>query len=225
MSVQKQDHASVKVISVGVSGTGKSTLVEKLIRQERGVKWFFIFDHKDGDMSRRFGVPPCFDEDALIQAVEAGGFVLFDPRKMFESDKERGFSWYCWWLWQVKRFLKGRKILCADELEALCDERSKPRSLLRILDEGRTFQMDCFFIAQSMNGLHNQVRKQITEVFAFRQGDANGIKWLDERFPPGIPWTTLPNGIWHYKNTTTGKVLSGGEAFEPKGAERDLRGL
>lgn len=225
--MQKQDHPSIKVVSVGVSGTGKSTLFEKLIRRERGVRWYFLYDHKDSDLSRRFGVRPCFDEDDLIAAIVRGGFVIFNPAKMFPGRKEKGFAWFCWWLWKIKTELRGRKILGADELEALCDENSKPRDLVRILDEGRTYQFDCFFIAQSMNGMHNQVRKQITEIFAFRQGDKNGIDFLEKKFPrePKIDWENLPNGIWRYKNTITGKVASGGKAFEPKGAERDLRGL
>lgn len=227
MSAQKQDHGSVKVVIVGVSGTGKSTLFERLIKKERGVKWIFLYDHKSGDLARRFGVRPCFDEDELIEAIERGGYVIFDPRKKFPGDKAKGFAWFCWWLWEIKDCLRGRKLFGADELEALCDERSKPRTLLRILDEGRTYQFDCFFIAQSMNGMHNQVRKQITEIFAMRQGDVNGIAFLDGKFPRElkIDWENLPNGIWHYKNTQSGKVTSGGQAFEPKGIERDLRGL
>lgn len=227
MSAQVQEHPSVKVCSVGVSGTGKSTLFEKLIRRERGVRWVFLYDHKEGDLARRFNVPACTTEDELIRKIERGGFVIYRPEKMFPGNKAKGFEWFCWWLWKIKNELHGRKILGADELEALCDERSKPRDLLRILDEGRTFQFDCFFIAQSMNGMHNQVRKQITEIFAFRQGDENGIDFLAGKFPrePKIDWEKLPNGIWQYKNTITGKVTHGGTSFTPKGAERDLRGL
>jgi hypothetical protein len=227
VNVQKQDHPSIKIICVGVSGVGKNTLWEKLVRREKGVRWYFLYDHKDRDFQRRFGVKPCYTEDDLIAAIVRGGFVVFNPAKMFPGKKEKGWAWFCWWLWKIKGELRGRKIIGCDELEAVCPERARPHSFLRILDEGRTYQFDGFFIAQSMNGMHNQVRKQITEIFAFRQGDKNGCDWLDEKFPreTRIEWEKLPNGIWHYKNTTTGKIATGGKAFKPKGAERDLSGL
>ena len=46
MSVQKFDHVSLKVLITGCSGTGKTTLFEKLVRAEKAPRKFF-FDHLD----------------------------------------------------------------------------------------------------------------------------------------------------------------------------------
>jgi len=225
MSAQVQDHPSIKVAISGTSGTGKSTLFETLIRRERA-KWIFLYDHKDGDLARRFKVKACFDEEQIYAAIERGdAIIIFNPAKHFPGKPEEGFKFFCELLWALKSLIRGKKIFGADELDALVDARCEPEPLCKILDQGRTFQFDCFFICQAMNGIHNQVRKQFTEIFAFKQGDKNGVGWLEEKGfnPPEL--FDLKNGEWHYKNLLNGDSQKGGKAFIPKNAKRDLRGL
>lgn len=227
MSVQKQDAPSIKVAIPGVSGTGKSTLFENLIRRENA-RWVFLYDHKDGDLARRFKVRACFDEEQLLDAVQRGGLVIFNPAKLFPGNREEGFHWFCRYVWLAKSHLRGKKIFGSDELDALVDVHSKPDDLCVILDEGRTFQIECMFICQAMNSMHNQVHKQFTEIFAFRQGSKNAAEWLVEKdcgFFNESELMTLKNGLWLYKNTNNGETQRGGTAFHPKNARRNLRGL
>ena len=117
MSNQKSDHPSVKVVCVGTSGTGKTTLFMRLIARVRA-DWVFIYDHKDGDMSRRWGVPSCSSADDLFEAVGAGKrTVVFNPHEMFPGDSEAGFGFFCRFVWEVGRELRGVKLLIADELD------------------------------------------------------------------------------------------------------------
>lgn len=223
MSVQRQDAPSVKVAIPGVSGTGKTTLCEKLIRRERAKK--LIFDHKGGDFSRRFGVKPCWNLDDLVASVESGGMTIYNPGREYPGHPEKGFAFFCDFVFQVCTVVKGRKLFVADELDMLVDSRSEPEELCIILDQGRTFEIGCIFICQAMNGIHNQVRKQFTEVFAFRQGDKNGVDWLEEKGFDREKLTALKNGQWLYKNLNTGETASGGKAFNPPNASRNLKGL
>ena len=205
-----------------MSGVGKSTLFEKLIRRE-SARWIFIYDHKDGDMARRFKIRPCYSLDDLEVATERGGFVIFNPGRMFPGEPERGFDFFVQWVWPICKLLPGKKILASDELDDLLEDARKP--LCVILDQGRTFQIDCVFICQSMNAVHNQVRKQFTEIFAFRQGDKNGTLWLQDKGFSESELLTLKNGEWLYRNLNTGHFEKGGSPFTPKNAGRNLKGL
>jgi hypothetical protein len=225
MSLQKQDAASVKVAICGISGSGKTTLFEKLIRREKGVRWVFVYDHKQGDMARRFGVKPCFDGESLERAMERGKFVCFNPSLNFAGKKAEGFKFFCKLVWAIAKEFHGKKILAVDELDALVDARREPEELCEILDEGRTFELQCFFIMQAMNGIHNQVRKQLTEIFCMIQGDKNGLEFFEERGMDVAEIKTLKHGEFIYQNKNTGQLQRGGKAFRPKNAGRDLRGL
>lgn len=223
MNTQVQDHPSVKGVIVGVSGLGKSTLFEKLINRETA-DWIFLYDHKGGDLARRFG-PSCFNLEQLVAATDRGGFVIFDPSKLFPGKPEKGFEFFCNFAWTVGRELKGVKIFGSDELDALIDPRNAPDDFLQMLDQGRTYQFNIYMIAQAMNTLHNLVRKQFTEIFAFRQGDSNGEAWLVGKGFDDAELQRLRPGEWLYANTNTGHRARGGKSFVPKNSGRDLRGL
>jgi hypothetical protein len=225
MNIQKQDHPSIKVIVVGISGTGKTTLWEKIVTREKKAKYLFLFDHKAGDFARRFKIKPCSDVDELNAAALRGGIIIFDPSKHFAGQPEEGFRFFCKWVWEIGCLLPGLKIVGADELDDLLDTRNEPEALCKILDQGRTFQFDCYFIAQSMNGLHNQVRKQFTEIFAFAQGDKSGLEYLIGKGFNGQELLSLKYGEWLYKNRLTSYEEKGGAAFQPKNSSRNLKGL
>ncbi len=112
-----------------------------------------------------------------------------------------------------------------DELDLLIDPRNAPDDFLALLGVGRTYKIDVFAIAQSMNALHNGVRKQFTEIFAMRQGDKTGLEYLIAKGFDGQKLLNLPNGCWLYKHTETGKFADGGESFTLKNSGRNLTGL
>lgn len=229
---QKQDHASIKLAISGISGSGKTTLLEKILTKEvnrlGGLLqrfWIFIYDHKDGDFARRFRIKPCRNKAELNAAVASGCIVIFDPGEMFPGKSDEGFEWFNEYVWALRSILHGVKIMVADELDALVSTSSKPYWLCVILDQGRTFQFDCYFICQATNAIHNQVRKQFREIFVMMQGDKNGLTWLIEKGFDPVEINALKNGQFLYKNLNTGYSARGGKAFKPKNSDRDLSGL
>ena len=102
------DHHSLKVLITGTSGTGKTTLWEELVRKEKArVK--FVFDHQ-GEFTRRFDQPAVFDPEQLCAATGKGGWVIFDPVKMFPGRSDAGFAFFCDYVLTVCETVRGRKI-------------------------------------------------------------------------------------------------------------------
>jgi energy-coupling factor transporter ATP-binding protein EcfA2 len=203
MNVQVYDHPSKKVLITGTSGTGKTTLLEKLLRKEKA-RYKFVFDHQ-GEFAHRFKVEPCYGPENLCEAVAAGGWVCFDPVQMYPGKTPEAFSFFCDFAFCMATTQKGRKIFICDELQKLVDNAKTPDELMCILDTGRRYQLDFFGISQAPNLIHNAIRNQLTEVYTFRQSDENAIKFLDAN---GFNETQVRNLKGHdylWRNLSTGE--------------------
>jgi GTPase SAR1 family protein len=209
MPTENFDWPSCKVLYTGNSGSGKTTLLEKTVKKEKA-RWKFVYDHKHGEFCKRFGTTPCFDGADLDEALERGGFVVFDPIHSFKGKPEEGFSFWCKWVQAICENSKGRKLFICDELQKLMDTRNEPDDLITILDTGRVYQIDCYMITNASNGIHNRVRQQITEVYAFKQGDKNACEWLEQKGFDREKLLTMPKFKYVWKNLDTGETREGG---------------
>src|SRR5688572_148294 len=114
--MSNQSHPAVRVIVVGVSSTGKTTLWQKLIERE-DAEFYIFYDHKNseagspiGDISRRLNVPPCYSFAEADAALKANSpVVIFDPSKLYPGKPEKGFEDFSTWIWSRGKILKGRK--------------------------------------------------------------------------------------------------------------------
>lgn len=211
MSLQKFDHPSDKRLVTGVSGAGKTTLFEKLVRKEKSGRKF-VYDHQ-GEFSRRFNVTPVYWPDDLSAATARGGWIVFDPVQMFPGKSPGGFEFFCDYVLAVSAELNGRKLFCCDELQKLIGNSREPEELLAVLDTGRRYQIDCFFISQAPNRIHNGVRNQLTYVYTFRQSDDTALAYLQENgFDPGAV-RNLPKGVFLWRNLDSGESGKGGNPF------------
>lgn len=211
MSTQKFDHKSLKVMVAGVSGTGKTTLFEKLIRSEKSPRKFF-FDHQ-GEFSLRFELKPIFGVNELPEAFGSGGNICFDPVKEFAGKSPEAFEFFSDLIFETIQNCKGRKIFICDEIQMLCDPHEIPEGLMKILDTGRRYQTDCFFITNALNGIHNRVRNQITMLYAFRMVEKNSLKFCEENGFDSEKIRNLKNGEYVWRNFNTGESGEGGKAF------------
>lgn len=217
MSVQVFNHPSKKVLVTGVSGTGKTTLFEKLIRNEKA-RWKFVFDHQ-GEFSARFGHKAATDISELCEQTARAGYVIFDPVKFANepgTDGERrglpgAFAFFCDYVFAMSETLRGRKIIVCDELQKLVTNTKTPDELLCILDTGRRYQLDFFAISQAPNLIHNAIRNQITEVFSFRQNDKNAVQYLADSGFDENKIRNLERFAYLWRNLATGEDnFSGG---------------
>ena len=203
MSNQVFSHPSCKVILSGASGTGKTTKFEKLIRKSKA-RWKFVFDHQ-GEFSPRFGQSACYDAEQLCQASARGGWIIFDPVQMYPGDLETGFLFFCDFVFEISKTLKGHKLFCCDELQMLVTPSTAPVELKTILQTGRRYQLDFYAITNALNAIHNSIRNQTTEIYSFLQSDKNAIAYLTEN---GFDETQIRNlgqfeDLW--RNLRTGE--------------------
>ena len=203
MSVQKFDHPSDKRLITGVSGTGKTTLFAKLLKAEKA-RWKFVYDHQ-GEFSTRFGALPIRDIETLCQKTAYGGYIVFDPVALFPGKSADGFRFFCDYVFSVSETLKGRKMFCCDELQKLTSNTEEPAELMAILETGRRYQLDCLFISQSPNRIHNGIRNQLTEVYTFRQSDERALIYLEQNGFPAEQVRNLERFKYLWRNLETGE--------------------
>jgi GTPase SAR1 family protein len=206
--MQKYDAKSVKLLFIGKSGSGKTTLAWKLFLQ-RKARLKFIYDHKAMEFSLRYGIPPCFTKEEMVEAIKSGRQIIcFCPMKTFPGEPERGFEVFCKFVFNISEVVPGVILLMADELQRLVGIYARPKPLLNICDIGRTYEIECYFIASASNTIHNLVRGQITEVYCFtHSGDC---KWEVENGFDETAIRTIKKGVYVRRNIDTGETDTGG---------------
>lgn len=217
---QNFDHPSYKVLVTGCSGTGKTTLFERLIRKEKA-QWKFIYDHQ-GEFAARFNVPCVATAAALEEKTLKKGWVVFDPLHEFAerpptkeglTGLQQGFEFFCEYVFLTGQNCAGRKLLCCDELQSLTDNRNPPAPLVKVCEMGQRLQIDVFCISQAPNRIHNSLRNQFTDVYTFRQSDETAIKYLVDNGFDDNEVRNLAKFEYVHRNLRTGEVKKSRESL------------
>lgn len=219
MNAQNFNHVGKKVLVTGVSGTGKTTLFERLLRSEKA-RIKFVFDHQ-GEFAPRYDLPAVVDMEGLYKSASTGGWCVFDPIKLCDWEDSDGrrlgidgaFALWLEVVFEICKTVSGRKLIVCDELQKLTGTRGEPTEFLTILDTGRRFQTDLFCISQAPNRIHNGIRNQLTKVYTFRQSDSNALQYLKANGFDEQQVRDLPRGKYLWRDLDTGETGDGGKAF------------
>ena len=201
-----------KILIVGVSGAGKSTFALRYLLADQSQQ--FIFDHR-AEFTERLRLPACRSFEELQTAVDQRRrVIMFDPCEEFTGDLWGAFDFFTNWTFQIADALPGRKLLVADELQAIIDNHKPlPWGMAATVEMGRKAQLDFLGCSLSYNEIHNVIRTQATEIVAFRQGDDLGTAALRSKGFDEAKLANLPLLSYLARDLRTGTETAGAIKF------------
>lgn len=170
------DHPSTKILVTGKSGSGKTTYGLRVLSNAR-YDYRFVFDG-ESELASRLRLKPCRSPDALMTSL-SGRWVLFDPVPAFASPAQ-GLAFFCEWSFQMCARLPGRKLIMIDELWKYTNANTVPKELELVVFTGRRVGLDCLFLSQRPNRIHNSIRDALSEIVCFRLQDKNSLEFVRE---------------------------------------------
>lgn len=137
-----------------------------------------VYDH-EGEFALRSGHAPCFSHAEMVAHAKTG-VIVYDPSQQFAGDLQGGWDFFCAWCFEFSANHHGTKLFCCDELQKLTATSQFAPDFAAIVETGRRRGIDCAFVCQQPNRIHNCVRNQVTHVVTFRQADARSIGWFED---------------------------------------------
>lgn len=171
------DYKPRRVLVLGVSGTGKSTLTARLIHTHPA-PLVLVYDWQGGEFGRRLGGRLCASREELAEAIDGGTRLVCYDAEVGEQDPQgAGFEWFCEMAFEVSGVTPGRKLVVADDCHDLLDPWNMPPALGKLLGRGRRRLVDTCLIGEAANCLQTKARNQVSELYVFRCTDENSLKY------------------------------------------------
>lgn len=207
-----RSHTLYRVIIVGVSGTGKSTLYTQKILASKA-RWKFVYEPDEvGGFAAEAKLPIAHTDKELAAHLKARGIVVFNSDRMFPGDRAAGFEYFCRWVYNVSMALPGLKLFCADEIQDYTPrpKESLSKTITLLMDHSRKFRLDSIYISNGPEEMHPGLRRQFCELIAFPHFEPNCLDWLEKR---GISREEIaqlrPRGHFIVRNMFTGEKKFG----------------
>ena len=194
------------ILAVGMTRSGKTTFAIKyLLNQKAACR--FLFDD-GGRYSRRLGVSAHYTELDCEKAL-AGGWVIFNPARMFPDDFAAAFRWYCAWVYDCAGRGNGRKILAVDELWQWCDARNMPKEFRLVTQAGSERGIRLLLATQEPHRLNSSILGQTTELVCFRLQEPKSWDCIRDLGADPDAVSRLPMGHFVSRNRLSGATLAG----------------
>jgi len=182
------DHPLNRHLVTGMSRSGKTSLAIHLAKnwdhyapkhpERRKTRWIYAFD-PDREFSRKCGWTVAINREEIIRLASQFRPVCFDPIPMFGEKTKAALEWFCAHVLRDSRKVNYTKLLIVDEIWKHTGKSLQP-ALQAIMHEGARQEIDSLIISQQLNKTNSDLRAQTSDLWAFRQVDANTVKWLKE---------------------------------------------
>ena len=159
-------------VIAGMTGSGKTTFVNRLLLNDDAAACRFIFD----DLNRmwpRLKLPVC-QTAAQLEASPQTGWSAFNAVKMlplFGGDMKKAFRWWCKWVFKASAAGPGKKIVCIPEVWRHCSPDSIPPELALLSQAGRELQIELVCDTQRPELLNGSLVGGCTEIVVMRLMD------------------------------------------------------
>lgn len=180
--INNHEYKARRILVLGTSGTGKTTLATKLILTHPA-PLVLIYDWQGAEIGKRVGASIAYTRPALAEILDRGDrLVSYYPGldKRPKAERIADFDWFCGMAFDLAGQTPGRLLLVVDEGHELIDPWNIPENLGAVLSQGRRREMDSCIVARSANSLQTEARDQMTELYCFRLVDKNSLQYPRE---------------------------------------------
>ena len=201
---------------VGMTGSGKTTFVLRLLINRQNVACRFVFDDENRT-APRLKIKPCY----TLKECEAGlsrRTVVFNPARMFpakDGDKDilapkrRAFRWFCSWIFSVAETGPGEKIISLPEIWRFCSPDSIPPEFAALAQMGRELNTHLVMDTQRPELVNASIVGAATELVSFRLLSPDALRAVEKIGADRNQVAALPLGSFIAQNRLSGGVLAG----------------
>lgn len=209
MIYQDFAHPNFKLGFTGATGTGKTTLALRLIREwitSGKYDYIFVFDF-ERQWAKRLGVEATDRIDYAVASIGQSGGVCFDPTRIWNGNIHKAFAWFCEWYWNFCGAFPGDKLLIADDISDYLpkdDYLNHPMS--KLMGAVRRRGGDIMALWRMSTEVSATFRGNFSEYYAFQQPDADCAKNISRLGIPLHGLQQLLPGEYFHLEKATGKL-------------------